>query len=95
LQKNTPKNNKEAAEPKTNKQTQKQGCCSDSSQTPQGNYIGNRFCYFHNYIFYTLSAFYFYKMARVSSILAKIHQQLYKNTTDNNEGADACCIIGT
>ena len=34
-------------------------------------------------------------MARVSSILAKIHQQLYKNTTDNNEGADACCIIGT
>ena len=25
-------------------------------------------------------------MARVSSILAKIHQQLYKNTTDNNKG---------
>lgn len=27
-------------------------------------------------------------MACVSSILAKIHQQLYKNTTDNNKGAD-------
>ena len=36
--------------------------------------------------FYTPSAFYFYKMARVSLILAKIHQQLYKNTTDNNKG---------